>query len=57
MKRVVYASSGGTMLSYETESPYYEIVAAQYDKIPDTWPMITHESPARPNDLVYVAKV
>ncbi len=45
------------MLSYETESPYYEIVAAQYDKIPDTWPMITHESPVRPNDLVYVAKV
>ena len=57
VKRVVYASSGGTMLSYETESPYYEIVAAQYDKIPDTWPMITHESPVRPNDLVYVAKV
>ena len=57
VKRVVYASSGGAMLGYETESPYFEIVAAQYDKIPDTWPMITHEWPARPNDLVYVAKV
>ena len=57
VKRVVYASSGGTMLGYENDSPYFDIVAAQYDKIPDSWPMISHEWPARPNDIVYVAKV
>jgi hypothetical protein len=54
--RVVFASSGGTTLGWESESPYFEIVAAQYDKIPETWPMITHETPPRPSDLLYVAK-
>ena len=57
VKRVVYASSGGTMLGYERESPYHEIAAAQYDEIPDAWPLITREAPVRPNDLVYFAKV
>ena len=57
VKRVLFASSGGTMLGYETESPYFEIVSAQYDKVPAEWPMITHEWPVRPNDLAYVAKV
>ena len=56
VKRVVFASSGGTTLGWESESPYFEIVAAQYDKIPETWPMITHEIPVRPAGLVYVAK-
>ena len=57
IRRVVYASSGGTMLGYEQESPYYEIAAAQYCQIPKVWPMVTQESPVRPNDLVYVSKV
>ena len=57
VNRVVFASSGGTMLGYEMESPYGEMAAGEYDKIPDEWPMITHEWPARPNSLVYVAKV
>ena len=57
VKRVVYASSGGTMLGYEGDQPYFDIVAAQYDKVPDQWQMVTHEWAPRPNDLFYVAKV
>ena len=56
VKRVIFASSGGTTLGWEYESPYFEIVAAQYDKIPETWPMITHEMPVRPAGITYVAK-
>ena len=56
VERVVFASSGGTTLGWESESPYFEIVSAQYDKVPESWPMITHEMPPRPSDLLYVAK-
>lgn len=57
VKRVIFASSGGTMLGYELESPYTEIAAAEYDKIPKVWPLLTHEMPVRPNSLCYVSKV
>ena len=36
VERVVFASGGGTTLGWESESPYFEIVAAQYDKIPES---------------------
>ena len=57
VKRVIFASSGGTMLGYELDSPYTEIAAAEYDKIPKVWPLLTHEMPVRPNSLCYVSKV
>ena len=57
VKRVIFASSGGTMLGYELESRYTEIVAAEYDKVPKVWPLITDDMPARPNSLCYVSKV
>lgn len=57
VKRLIFASSGGTMLGYELESPYTEIVAAEYDKIPESWTMITHEWPVRPINFGYVSKV
>jgi L-arabinose 1-dehydrogenase [NAD(P)+] len=57
VKRIVFSSSGGTTLSYETESPYTEIVAAEYDKVPKVWPLITDDMPPRPNSDMYVAKV
>lgn len=57
VKRIVFASSGGTTLGYETESPYTEIVAAEYDKVPKVWPLITDDMPPRPNSDMYVAKV
>lgn len=57
VKRVIFASSGGTMLGYELDSPYTEIVAAEYDKVTQVYPLITHEMPVRPNSLCYVSKV
>ena len=36
VRRIIFASSGGTMLGYEMENPYTEIVGADYDKIPET---------------------
>lgn len=57
VKRIIFASSGGTMLGYELESPYTEIVAAEYDKVPKVWPLITDDMPVRPNSLCYVSKV
>ena len=57
VQRILFASSGGTMLGYELESPYTEIVAAEYDRIPDTWPMVTHEWPVRTINIGYVSKV
>ena len=50
-------SSGGTMLGYELESPYTEIAAAEYDSIPQVYPILTHLDPVRPNSICYVSKV
>lgn len=57
VKRVIFASSGGTMLGYELESPYTEIAAAEYDSIPQVYPILTHLDPVRPNSICYVSKV
>lgn len=57
VKRVIFASSGGTMLGYEMDEPYGAIAAADYEKIPDQWTLLTHEWPVRPNTLCYVSKV
>ena len=57
VRRIIFASSGGTMLGYEMENPYTEIVGADYDKIPETWTMITDDMPFRPIHLGYVSKV
>jgi nucleoside-diphosphate-sugar epimerase len=57
VKRVIFASSGGTMLGYELDSPYTEIAAAEYDSIPQVYPILSHLDPVRPNSLCYVSKV
>ncbi|MGH2543598.1 MAG: NAD-dependent epimerase/dehydratase family protein, partial [Ardenticatenaceae bacterium] len=57
VRRIIFASSGGTMLGYELDSPYTEITAAEYNSIPETWPMITHDMPARPVNVCYVSKL
>ena len=51
VRRIIFASSDGTMLGYEMENPYTEIVGADYDKIPGTWTMITDDMPFRPIHL------
>ena len=57
VKRVVFASSGTIILNYVLDSPWRELESGEYDKLPPTWPMITHESPVRPNSLYSCSKV
>ena len=57
VKRVIFASSGSTILSHTLESPLKELESGEYDKLPATWPMLTHESAIRPNSIYGVSKV
>jgi nucleoside-diphosphate-sugar epimerase len=57
VKRIVYASSGATTAGWEKESPYRELVSGQYDHVPSSWPMITHETLVRPNGIYASSKV
>ena len=45
-KRVIFASSGSTTLGPQYHlSPYMEIAADEYDKVPETWEMLDDNSP------------
>jgi len=57
VKRVVFASTGGVILGYTQDSPWRELETAEYDRLPPSWPMLTHESPVRPNSLYACSKV
>jgi nucleoside-diphosphate-sugar epimerase len=54
--RVVFASSGATVSACERDDPYAAIVAGRYAEVAD-WPILTHESPVRPNGLYGASKV
>lgn len=56
VKRVVFASSGNAIRGFEFVSPYKEIAAGQYDRVPEGFPLITHEQ-VRPEALYGAAKV
>jgi nucleoside-diphosphate-sugar epimerase len=56
VRRVVYASSGATVSACEGEEPWASIAAGRYEGL-TTWPLFTHESPARPSGLYGVSKV
>ena len=57
VKRVVYASSGATTLGPQYHlSPYMEIAAGEYDKVPAEWDMLDQRSPYWPYDLYGVTK-
>lgn len=55
--RVVFASSGATILGYGLESPYREILAGQYDQVPSEWPRVTEQWPVRPDSVYGASKV
>ena len=57
VRRVIFASSGSTIISHTLESPLRELESGEYDKLPTTWPMLTHESAIRPNSIYGVSKV
>ena len=56
VRRVVFASSGAIVSGVERVAPYAALVAGRYDEAP-SWPMLTHESPARPMSLYGCSKV
>ncbi len=57
VKRVVYASSGAVTLGPQYQlSPYKEIVAGEYDKVPEKWDMLDQNSSYWPYDLYGVTK-
>jgi nucleoside-diphosphate-sugar epimerase len=57
VKRVIYASSGATISGWEHEEPYKAIVEGRYNDVPETWPMLTHETPTRPSGVYGASKV
>ena len=54
VKRVVNVSSGATILGYGLDSPYREVLAGEYEKLPEQWPLVNETWPIRP-DSVYGA--
>ena len=57
VKRIVFASTGSTMLGYEHDSPYGELADGEYHKVPSEWTMIDYTWPVRPDSLYGVSKV
>ena len=57
VNRVVFASTGSTMLGYEHDTPYGDLAEGNYASAPDNWPMIAHTWPVRPDSLYGVSKV
>ena len=57
VKRIVFASTGSTMLGYEHDFPYGQLAAGEYDKVPKVWPLIDYTKPVRPDSLYGVSKV
>ena len=57
VERVIFASSGNTIVGYTLDSPYKEIEAGQYHLIRDNWRRITHLDPVRPNNPYGASKV
>ena len=56
-KRVLFASSGATVSGYEQIEPYKSIVSADYDQVPDTWPLINEFMQTRPTGIYGSTKV
>ena len=54
--RVVFASSGATITGYEREAGLAAVVAGRYDEV-ISFPVLTHETPARPLTLYGCSKV
>jgi uronate dehydrogenase len=56
VKRVIFASSGNAIRGFERVPPYSDLVAGNYDKVPENFPKITHEM-VRPSGIYGAAKV
>ena len=57
VKRFIFASSGATISGWERDDPYRALVEGRYHDAPDSWPMITKETPTRPSGIYGASKV
>ena len=57
VSRVVFASSGSTMLGYELDYPYGHIARGEHEKIPHDWNLVDYKHPVRPDSLYGVSKI
>ena len=56
VKRIVFASSGATVMGYESEPPYSYLAKGDYAAAPPTWPLLTHDVSLKPNGLYATTK-
>ncbi len=57
VRRVIFASSGATIIGYEEHDPYRQLVNDAESLPPGPWPMITHESEPKPRSLYGLSKL
>ena len=57
VKRVIFASSGSTIMGYETMYPYSDLLSGKIDPIKDSIPFVTHESEPQPRSFYSVSKL
>ena len=59
VKRVVFMSTGSTMLGYEWDDsfPYGKLARGEYDQVKAPWDLLTHLDPPRPDSPYAVGKV
>lgn len=57
VQRLVFASSGSVISGYELDSPYRELVEGPGQALPEQRPVITHQSPFRPQGLYGCSKI
>lgn len=57
VRRFVFISSGCAVLGYERDFPYNHLVAGEYDKVPESWPMVDHTWQDRPDSVYGAAKI
>ena len=57
VSRIVFASSGSTMLGYELDYPYGDIARGEQGNIPENWDLVDYKDPVRPDSLYGVSKI
>jgi len=56
VKRVVFGSSGATVIGYESDAEFRPLVEARWKDVREPRPMLTHLVPLRPNGVYGAAK-
>lgn len=57
VRRVVFASTGAVVLGYEHEEPWLSLASGDESRLPESWPILTHESEPKPHSLYAVSKL